>query len=331
LTLDDVVLINRIISGKVPGDPAVIARADLTGDGTLTSPDASQVRRKVNGGSTAPGPSGPKGQWSGPELFFIHPDHLGTPRVVVDMANRMHWRWDHATPFGDTQADESFVQNGVTLPYQRLRMSLRFPGQQYDVETGLHYNYYRDYDPQTGRYSQPDPIGLGGGINTYGYAGQDPLRKIDPDGRAFFLVIPGLCAAGGCEILLGGTALWCILTQSHHIQLQSGGQDSDTGQDTGGANPPTAEKDKRRFFDKGQRERARDRSRDADGDPTCEYCGVKTTNEPGKPNSSQIDHIEPWSRGGRTSESNSANSCARCNPSKGAKELGTEWIPPRNR
>jgi RHS repeat-associated protein len=182
LTSDDVVLINRIISGKVPADPAVIARADLTGDGTLTSPDASQVRRKVNGGRTAPGPSGPKGHWSGPELFFIHPDHLGTPRVVVDIANRVHWRWDHATPFGDTQADDSYVQNGVTLPYQQLRMNLRFPGQQYDAETGLHYNYYRDYDPASGRYLQPDPIGLQGGINVYQYVEGNALRYVDPYG-----------------------------------------------------------------------------------------------------------------------------------------------------
>jgi len=60
-------------------------------------------------------------------------------------------------------------------------------------------------------------------------------------------------------------------------------------------------------------------------------CGVKTTNEPRKPNSSQGDHMESWVRGRKTTDENAANSCASCNSSKGSKELGTEWVPPRNR
>ena len=60
--------------------------------------------------------------------------------------------------------------------------NLRFPGQYYMPETGLFYNYFRDYDPQTGRYIESDPIGLGGGINTYAYVGNSPLKAIDPFG-----------------------------------------------------------------------------------------------------------------------------------------------------
>ncbi|MDO9160954.1 MAG: RHS repeat-associated core domain-containing protein, partial [Methylococcaceae bacterium] len=61
--------------------------------------------------------------------------------------------------------------------------NLRFPGQYYDQETSLHYNYFRDYDPSTGRYIASDPIGLKGGLNTYIYANNNPINLIDPDGR----------------------------------------------------------------------------------------------------------------------------------------------------
>jgi RHS repeat-associated protein len=65
---------------------------------------------------------------------------------------------------------------------------MRFPGQRYDAASGMNYNYFRDgYEPAAGRYSQPDPIGLKGGINIYGYAKQSPLGAIDPSGLAAFL------------------------------------------------------------------------------------------------------------------------------------------------
>jgi RHS repeat-associated protein len=75
--------------------------------------------------------------------------------------------------------------------YAAIGGSIRIlPGQYFDAETGLFYNYFRDYDPQTGRYVQADPIGLRGGLNTYAYVRNRPLSLVDPFGLApdeFFL------------------------------------------------------------------------------------------------------------------------------------------------
>jgi len=105
----------------------------------------------------------------------VHADHLGTPLQVLDQANQLRWRWDPA-PFGETAAEENPSGLGV------FELNLRFPGQYFDKETNLHYNYQRDYDSATGRYIQSDPIGLRGGINTYAYVRNHPLKRSDPRG-----------------------------------------------------------------------------------------------------------------------------------------------------
>ena len=85
---------------------------------------------------------------------------------------------------------------------------LRFPGQYADKETNLYYNYFRDYDPYLGRYAESDPIGLRGGLNTYGYVAGSPLSSIDPRGEVG-LVMAG--AAAGSAILPGpGTVIGAV-------------------------------------------------------------------------------------------------------------------------
>jgi RHS repeat-associated protein len=87
------------------------------------------------------------------------------------------WRWD-SDPFGTDSADKDPDNDTNGFVYH-----LRFPGQYFDEETGLHYNYFRDYDPVTGRYVENDPTGVDGGLNTYAYANLDPLKYADPTGE----------------------------------------------------------------------------------------------------------------------------------------------------
>jgi RHS repeat-associated protein len=116
------------------------------------------------------------------KLLYIEADALGTPRVVIDPdRNVAVWRWDLAgEAFGNNAPNEDVDGDGVALVFD-----MRFPGQRYDSATGFNYNYYRDYDPTTGRYVESDPIGLEGGISTYGYAGGSPMMNADPDGLLF--------------------------------------------------------------------------------------------------------------------------------------------------
>ena len=114
------------------------------------------------------------------KLHYLQPDHLGSPRVVIEVARDVPvWTWDvKGEAFGNTAPDQNPDGDANSFVFD-----MRFPGQQYDSVSGLNYNYFRDgYEPGTGRYSQSDPIGLAGGLNTYAYVEGDPLRYIDPLG-----------------------------------------------------------------------------------------------------------------------------------------------------
>jgi RHS repeat-associated protein len=108
-------------------------------------------------------------------VYYVHADHLDAPRVLIDRAGNQRWSWV-AEPFGNSAPVTSPV--GLAA----VELNLRFPGQYFDQETGLSYNWHRDYDASIGRYTQSDPIGLVGGINTYAYVGGNPVSYVDPDG-----------------------------------------------------------------------------------------------------------------------------------------------------
>ncbi|CAB1223449.1 RHS repeat-associated core domain-containing protein [Acinetobacter bouvetii] len=78
------------------------------------------------------------------------------------------------------------------MPTGNLTFLIRHAGQYYDQEVNLFYNYFRDYNPITGRYVESDPIGLDGGLNTYGYVGGNALSLVDPKGLAMLFPAIGL-------------------------------------------------------------------------------------------------------------------------------------------
>ncbi|MFC5474683.1 RHS repeat domain-containing protein [Paraherbaspirillum soli] len=141
-------------------------------------------------------------QTTATNVYYVYADHINTPRVITQATdNQMVWRWDNADPFGLQPPDENPSGLGAFMYNQR------FPGQLYDKETNNFYNYYRDYDPQQGRYVESDPIGItrnydipeldvaislglpviteAQGLNhLYGYVDQNPLSYMDSFGLA---------------------------------------------------------------------------------------------------------------------------------------------------
>jgi RHS repeat-associated protein len=115
--------------------------------------------------------------------YFVQNDHLGTPQKITGTLQQVVWAGSYE-PFGEVDETVAVIENNV-----------RFPGQYEDGETGLHYNYFRDYDPSLGRYVESDPIGIDGGMNLYAYAYQNAIRYIDKLGLWVKLCARGLGGA----------------------------------------------------------------------------------------------------------------------------------------
>jgi len=127
----------------------------------------------IGGGSATPWQGLPAG---GVEVFWIESDQLDTPRAIVNQTHQLIWQWD-SDPFGNTLPNQTpSISQGIATAFV---YNLRFPGQYFDAETQTHYNYFRDYESQSGRYAESDRLGLGDGANTFLYVGADPLAYFD--------------------------------------------------------------------------------------------------------------------------------------------------------
>ncbi len=227
------------------------------------------------------------------EIYYYHNDHLGAPQVITNQNQQVVWR-GVKKPFGETEEVVNTIENNIGLP-----------GQYLDRESGNYYNYFRDYDSTVGRYVQSDPIGLEGGMNTYGYAYQNPTMYIDAFGLNAACAEAG--AAGGsfvcgpvCAVIgaIGGGLIggWATV----EIWDSYNNESSDTS-DEKEKDPPKSE---------GNKPPHRDQDRPRRGEPNSWVEGNKggrQYGEDGKPNL-DIDaphqghpdwHVHEWPGGVR--------------------------------
>jgi RHS repeat-associated protein len=127
-----------------------------------------------------------------PATWTVHVDHLNRPVRMTDAAKAAVWDavW---LPWGGVHS----ITGTATL-------DARLPGQWFQLETGLHYNWHRQYDPTEGRYTQPDPLGFVDGPSVFAYARGAPQGLVDPDGRAVVQLCflnPAACIKGGMTVV----------------------------------------------------------------------------------------------------------------------------------
>ena len=175
---------------RVPVPQAVAPGSTMTLDFTVTAPATAGTYafqwKMVNDGISWFGGTSTNVNvtvsaatgWSS-TMYFVEADHLNTPRRIENASNQAMWTWAPAEPFGDSAPNEQ-----PTTGLAAFTFNPRFPGQYFDKESNLSYNYFREYDRSIGRYVQSDPVGIRGGANTYLYVGGSPLSYIDSFGLA---------------------------------------------------------------------------------------------------------------------------------------------------
>jgi RHS repeat-associated protein len=146
---------------------------EVNGDEQMDLEDLIMMLNCALSGGTAPSCTASSYNRS---IYYAHNGHLGTPHMLSDENGISVWSAVY-DPFGRATVNEDVDNDG-----SNVTLNFRFPGQYHDAESGLYYNYFRYYDPDTGRYITSDPIGMHGGFNTYVYVENNPRRYIDPVG-----------------------------------------------------------------------------------------------------------------------------------------------------
>ncbi|MEG4323679.1 MULTISPECIES: RHS repeat-associated core domain-containing protein, partial [unclassified Microcoleus] len=230
---------------------ATLGTSYTYGDGNL--PSWAMTGEYGNGGAnstgrteyiwlpTDDGSAIPVGIYRNNRYYQIHSDHLGTPRLVKDDTAKPVWQWSYSA-FGDnkptgilkatTNPNSAITNQPVLLNATNpaVVFNLRMPGQTADVETGTFQNYFRDYDPLTGRYRQSDPAGLDGGSNRFAYGLGNPIKNTDPMGLNPSAAAPGLSGSGvgGAGGAAGGLVTGPKPTPSDGDVPSSSGRDRPT-------------------------------------------------------------------------------------------------------
>ncbi len=145
-------------------------------DGGNILAEFDQSTQMIRNYSYTPGSFDLLGITKGAVFQTVITNHLQTPQYVLDSSQSVLWQAAYQS-YGKALIDGDVDSNGTAVI-----LNQRFPGQYADSETELYYNWNRTYNPDTGRYISPDPIGINGGVNLFGYANASPLNNIDPMG-----------------------------------------------------------------------------------------------------------------------------------------------------
>ncbi len=145
-------------------------------------------------------------------LYLVRTDHIGRPVFATDDAGVKVW-------------DATYLPFGGVHTSTGANSALRFPGQWFQSETGLHQNWMRDYDPTLGRYLQADPLGLVDGASIYGCALQNPGRYVDLTGQAIPLYLGRAflgAVSGGIGAYINSDGCWQAVVMALYLVLRAG-------------------------------------------------------------------------------------------------------------
>jgi RHS repeat-associated protein len=161
---------------------AITVATNTSGVQTVTASAAPQITTQYGPTPNSPFGTGAlfiktKNSNNTDTVAYYHHDHLQTPIQATDKAGNIVWAASY-----DAFGKATIITPAATVDKPTIESNLRLPGQYEDQETGLHYNYFRYMDTQTGRYITQDPIGLGGGVNQFAYVDGNPVGKFDPLG-----------------------------------------------------------------------------------------------------------------------------------------------------